>query len=162
MRIIAVNKYFSFNNNLNTAYNDANNKIFEYRTTDANGSKLDLITKTTATAGLKINSDEGNELEICNSTGSKCFNILSKDNNLYIGINSRSSNIYIGGTSTTAPVRIENGAVNISVDSSNYTKNTTTTMTELINYTSNKIMNDINAVKDKQELIISKNSLVLV
>ena len=157
-----LNKYFSFNNNLNTAYNDANKKIFEYRTTDANGSKLDLITKTTATAGLKINSDAGKELEICNSVGSKCFNIFSDDEGLYIGVNARSSNIYIGGNKTNAPVRIENGAVNIGVDSSNYTRDTTVSMRELINQTSNKIMADVNAVKDKQELIISKNSLVLI
>ena len=157
-----LNKYFSFNNNLNSAYNDANNKIFEYRTTDANGSKLDLITKTTATAGLKINSDVGKELAICNSTGSKCFNIFSDEEGLYIGMNARSSNIYIGGNKTTAPVRIENGTVNIGFDSSNYTRDTTASMRELINLTSNKIMTDVNAVKDKQELIISKNSLVLV
>ena len=157
-----LNKYFSFNNNLNTAYNDANKKIFEYRTTDANGSKLDLITKTTATAGLKINSDAGKELEICNSVGTKCFNIFSDDEGLYIGVNARSSNIYIGGNKTTAPVRIENGEVNIGTNSSNYTRDTTVSMRELINQTSNKIMADVNAVKDKQELIILKNSLVLV
>ena len=142
-----LNKYFSFNNNLNTAYNDANNKIFEYRTTDANGSKLDLITKTTATAGLKINSDANKELEICNSTGTKCFNIFSDDEGLYIGVNARSSNIYIGGTKTTAPVRIENGTVNIGLDNSNYTRDAIVSMRELINQTSNKIMTDVNAVK---------------
>ena len=157
-----LNKYFSFNNNLNTAYNDANKKIFEYRTTDANGSKLDLITKTTATAGLKINSDANKELEICNSTGTKCFNIFSDDEGLYIGVNARSSNIYIGGTKTTAPVRIENGTVNIGLDNSNYTRDTIVSMSELINQTSNKIMTDVNAVKNKQELIISKNSLITV
>ena len=147
---------------MNTAYNDANNKIFEYITTDANGSKLDLITKTTATAGLKINSDAGKELEICNSVGSKCFNIFSDDEGLYIGVNARSSNIYIGGNKTNAPVRIENGTVNIGVNSSNYTRDISVSMSELINQTSNKIMADVNAVKDKQELIISKNSLVLI
>lgn len=157
-----LNKYFSFNNNLNTAYNDANKKIFEYRTTDANGSKLDLITKTTATAGLKINSDANKELEICNSTGTKCFNIFSDDQGLYIGANAINSNIYIGGTKTTAPVRIENGKVNIDFDSSNYTRDVSVSMRELINQTSNKIMTDVNAVKDKQELIISKNSLITV
>jgi hypothetical protein len=157
-----LNKYFSFNNNLNTAYNDANNKIFEYRTTDTNGSKLDLITKTTATAGLKINSDANKELEICNSTGTKCFNIYSDNDGLYIGANARSSNIYIGGNKTTAPMRIENGIVNVGLDNSNYTRDTSVSMKELIIETSNKIMTDMNAVKDKQELIISKNSLVLV
>jgi hypothetical protein len=157
-----LNKYFSFNNNLNTAYNDANNKIFEYRTTDTNGSKLDLITKTTATAGLKINSDANKELEICNSTGTKCFNIYSDNDGLYIGANAISSNIYIGGNKTTAPMRIENGIVNIGFDNSNYTRDTSVSMKELIIQTSNKIMTDISAVKVKQELIISKNSLVLV
>jgi hypothetical protein len=57
-------------------------------------------------------------------------------------------------------VRIENGTVNIGLDSSNYTRDVTVSMRELINLTSNKIMTDVNAVKNKQELIISKNSLI--
>ena len=87
------------------------------------------------------------ELEICNSTGTKCFNIFSDDEGLYIGVNARSSNIYIGGTKTTAPVRIENGTVNIGLDNSNYTRDAIVSMRELINQTSNKIMTDVNAVK---------------
>ena len=161
-----INYKMAGNSNLfTTNISDTNykfKKIFEYRTTDANGSKLDLITKTTATAGLKINSDANKELEICNSTGTKCFNIFSDDEGLYIGVNARSSNIYIGGTKTTAPVRIENGTVNIGLDNSNYTRDTIVSMSELINQTSNKIMTDVNAVKNKQELIISKNSLITV
>jgi hypothetical protein len=48
---------------------------------------LDLISKTTATAGLKINTDPAepnNDLEICNKDGTKCFNISSDNDNLYI------------------------------------------------------------------------------
>ena len=109
-----LNKYFSFNNN-NNGYNDANKKIFEYRTADADINKLNLITKTTAMAGLKINSDSNAELEICNKTGSSCFNISSDDNNLYIYKNGGGANIYIGGNGKTpnAPIKIVNGVASM-------------------------------------------------
>lgn len=140
-----LNKYFSFNNN-NDGYNDANKKIFEYRTADADINKLNLITKTTATAGLKINSDAGKELEICNSFGSNCYNISSDADSLYINnaTGNANKNIYIGGNKTTAPIRVENGIVNIGIDSSNYTKNISDSLKEYIDSTSNKIMTTVN------------------
>ena len=109
-----LNKYFSFNNN-NNGYNDANKKIFEYRTADADINKLNLITKTTAMAGLKINSDSNAELEICNKTGTSCFNISSDDSNLYIYKNGGGANIYIGGNGKTpnAPIKIVNGVASM-------------------------------------------------
>jgi len=140
-----LNKYFSFNNN-NDGYNDANKKIFEYRTADADINKLNLITKTTATAGLKINSDVGKELEICNSFGSNCFNISSDADSLYINnaTGNANRNIYIGGNKTTAPIRVENGIVNIGIDSSNYTKKISDSMKMYIDSTSNIIMAEVN------------------
>ena len=148
-----LNKYFTFSNTLNTNFNDTNNKIFEYRTFGDTVSKLDLITKTTATAGLKVNSDINKEFEICNSTGTKCFQMYSDDDNLFIyGKNANSSNIYIGGNNkNTAPIRIEDGVVKLNdIYGSNYTQNTSNFLIDYINYTSNKIMSDVNAIRDKQ------------
>lgn len=141
-----MNKYFSFNNTTNSPYNDANKKIFEYRTTSSDTSLLDLITKTTATAGLKINSDNVNGLEVCNKTGTNCFNIYGDDDNLYIyGKNQSTSNIYIGSTNkNTAPIRIENGEVKLNdIYGSNYTKNSSNALVDYITLTSNQIMKDI-------------------
>ena len=146
-----LNKYFSFNNN-NDGYNDANKKIFEYRTASNDNNKLNLITKTTATAGLKINSDAGKELEICNSFGSNCYNISSDNDSLYINnaTGNANKNIYIGGNKTTAPIRVENGIVNIGIDSSNYTKNISDSLKEYIDSTSNKIMTTVNTPRPIQ------------
>ena len=110
-----LNKYFSFNINDNGKYGDPNKKIFEYRTAGSDTNKLNLITKTTATAGLKINSDSNAELEICNKTGTNCYNISSDDSNLYIYKNGGGANIYIGGDGKTpnAPFKIVNGVASI-------------------------------------------------
>lgn len=110
-----LNKYFSFNINDNGKYGDPNKKIFEYRTAGSDTNKLNLITKTTATAGLKINSDSNAELEICNKTGTNCYNISSDDSNLYIYKNGGGANIYIGGSDKTqnAPFKIVNGVASI-------------------------------------------------
>jgi hypothetical protein len=110
-----MNKYFEFNNNITTpnAY-DTNKKLFEYRT-DTGGAdatkRLNLITQTTATAGLKINSDptKNDSLQICNSTGANCFQVLSTGNSLSIfkPAGAEGGNeIYIGGKDATAPLRI--------------------------------------------------------
>jgi hypothetical protein len=141
-----LNKYFRFNINDNSKYGDANKKIFEYTTAGNDTSKLNLITKTTATAGLKINSDAGKELEICNSFGSNCYNISSDADSLYINnaTGNANRNIYIGGNKTTAPIRVENGIVNIGIDSSNYTKNISDSLKAYIDSTSNKIMTTVN------------------
>jgi hypothetical protein len=152
-----MNKYFSFNNTTNTPYNDANKKMFEYRTlsTDTT-SRLDLITKTTATAGLKLNSDNANGLEICNKTGTNCFNIFGDDDNLYIyGKNQSTSNIYIGSANkNTAPIRIEDGVVKLNdVYGSNYTRNSSNAIIAYIDFTSNRIMADVNALRVSQSLI---------
>jgi len=64
-----------------------NKKLFEHVTFGNHIPMLDLISKTTATAGLKINTDPAtpnNDLEICDKTGQKCFNISSDNDNLYI------------------------------------------------------------------------------
>ena len=110
-----MNKYFEFNNNITTptAY-DTNKKLFEYRT-DAGGAdatkRLNLITQTTATAGLKINSDptKNDSLQICNSAGANCFQVLSTGESLSIFKPDGASGgkeIYIGGKDATAPLRI--------------------------------------------------------
>jgi hypothetical protein len=151
-----MNKYFAFNNAIPAnAFNEAaNKKIFEYRTvaTDTN-SRLDLITKTTATAGLKISSDSNNAFEVCNREGTNCFNMFGNDNDLYIygtNANQMNRNIYIGGNDkTNAPIRIENGVVKLNdVFGSNYTKDTSNALIRYIDYTSNQIMVDVNALRD--------------
>ena len=156
-----MNKYFAFNNtNAANAFNQTTNKkIFEYRTvaTDTN-SRLDLITKTTATAGLKISSDSNNGLEICNKTGTNCFNMFGNDNDLYIYGTSQqriNRNIYIGSSDkTNAPIRIENGIVKLDdVYGSNYTMATSNAIISHINYTSNQIMTDVNALRARIEQI---------
>lgn len=114
-----MNKYFTFNNANNTnAFNETNKKIFEYRTTGTDpASQLDLITKTTATAGLKVSSDGTTGLEICNKAGTNCFNMYGNDKDLYIygkNQNQMNRNIYIGSDDkTNAPIRIENGIVKL-------------------------------------------------
>ena len=84
-----LNKYFEFNNNATprTPFDNMNKKLFEHVTFGNHIPMLDLISKTTATAGLKINTDSAdsnNDLEICDKTGQKCFNISSDNDNLYI------------------------------------------------------------------------------
>jgi hypothetical protein len=115
-----MNKYFAFNNtNTTNSFNDSTNKkIFEYSTlpTDIN-SRLDLITETTATAGLKINSDSNNPFKVCNKLGTNCFNMYGNDNDLYIygtSANNMNRNIYIGSNDkTNAPISIENSVVKV-------------------------------------------------
>ena len=150
-----MNKYFTFNNtNAANAFNEAaNKKIFEYRTvaTDTN-SRLDLITKTTATAGLKINSDSNNGLEVCNKTGTNCFNMFGNDNDLYIygkNENQMNRNIYIGSNDkANAPIRIENGVVKLyDVYGSNYTKDTSNFLIRYIKQTSNQLINEVYALR---------------
>jgi hypothetical protein len=152
-----MNKYFSFNNTANKPYNDTNNKIFEYRTLSSDtASRLDLITKTTASAGIKVNSDSNNGLEICNKTGTNCFNMYGDDDNLYIyGKNATTNNIYIGSTNkNTAPIRIENGVVKLDdVYGSNYTRNSSNYLIDYIASTSNQIMKDVNALRVSQYLL---------
>jgi len=98
-----LNKYFEFNNNATprTPFDNMNKKLFEHVTFGNHIPMLDLISKTTATAGLKINTDPAipnNDLEICDKTGQKCFNISSDNDNLYI---------YPKGTARTdAPFKI--------------------------------------------------------
>jgi hypothetical protein len=148
-----MNKYFTFNNANNTnAFNETNKKIFEYRTTGTDpASQLDLITKTTATAGLKVSSDGTTGLEICNKTGTNCFNMYGNDNDLYIygkNANQMNRNIYIGSNDKKAPIRIENGVVKLDdVYGSNYTMATSNSIIHHINYTSNRIMTDVNALR---------------
>jgi len=111
-----LNKYFLFNIDNTSKYGDANKKIFEYTTAGSDTSKLNLITKTTATAGLKINSEADKELEICNRMGNNCYNILNNDNGLFIYKKDGANNIYIGGkdaTATSAPFKIVDGTVSI-------------------------------------------------
>jgi len=87
-----LNKYFEFDDMATLAekrkpFNNMNTKLFEYVTSGDHIPMLDLISKTTATAGLKINTDStnpNNDLEICDKTGQKCFNISSDNDNLYI------------------------------------------------------------------------------
>jgi len=156
-----MNKYFAFNNtNAANAFNQTTNKkIFEYRTVAADtNSRLDLITKTTATAGLKISSDSNNAFEVCNKTGTNCFNMFGNDNDLYIygtSQNQMNRNIYIGSKDkTTAPIRIENGIVKLDdVYGSNYTRATSNAIISHINYTSNRIMADVNALRVRIEQI---------
>jgi hypothetical protein len=152
-----MNKYFSFNNTANKPYNDTNNKIFEYRTLSSDtASRLDLITKTTASAGIKVNSDSNNGLEICNKTGTNCFNMYGDDDNLYIyGKNATTNNIYIGSTNkNTAPIRIENGVVKLEdTFGSNYTRNSSNYLIDYITSTSNQIMKDVNALRVSQSLL---------
>jgi hypothetical protein len=115
-----MNKYFAFNNtNTANSFNESTNKkIFEYSTlpTDIN-SRLDLITETTATAGLKINSDSNNPFKVCNKLGTNCFNMYGNDNDLYIygtSANNMNRNIYIGSNDkTNAPISIENSVVKV-------------------------------------------------
>jgi hypothetical protein len=115
-----MNKYFAFNNtNTANSFNESTNKkIFEYSTlpTDIN-SRLDLITETTATAGLKINSDSNNPFKVCNKWGTNCFNMYGNDNDLYIygtSANNMNRNIYIGSNDkTNAPISIENSVVKV-------------------------------------------------
>jgi hypothetical protein len=152
-----MNKYFSFNNTANTPYNDTNNKIFEYRTLSGDtASRLDLITKTTASAGIKVNSDSNNGLEICNKNGTNCFNMYGDDDNLYIyGKNATTNNIYIGSANkNTAPIRIERGEVMLNdVYGSNYTRNSSNAIIAYIDFTSNRIMADVNALRLSQSLV---------
>ena len=102
-----LNKYFTFTNAENT---DGNKKIFEYRTAAVDSTtRLNLITKTTATAGLKLNTDTNKEFELCNSMGEKCFNMRSADDSLSIykpTTQGGSGKIYIGGNDETAPLKI--------------------------------------------------------
>ena len=102
-----LNKYFTFTNAANT---DGNKKIFEYRTAAVDPTtRLNLITKTTATAGLKLNTDTDKEFELCNSLGTKCFNMYSTDDSLSIykpTTQGGSKNIYIGGNDANAPLKI--------------------------------------------------------
>jgi len=111
-----LNKYFVFNDNAalatsRTPFNNMNNKLFEYVTSGEHIPMLDLIRKTTATAGLKINTDStnaDNDLEICNKDGNNCFNI-SSDN--------VSDTLYIykkGTVRANAPFKIVNGVVDTS------------------------------------------------
>ena len=160
-----MNKYFTFNNSANTPYDNANKKIFEYRalgTDAASGvsgaggitSRLDLITQTTATAGLKINSDNTNGFEICNKGGTSCFNMFGDSDSLYIyGKNETANNIYIGGANkNTAPIRIERGKVLLNdIQGSNYTMNSSNAIIEYINFTSNRIMTDVLALHAAQQ-----------
>lgn len=115
-----MNKYFAFNNtNTANSFNESTNKkIFEYRTVASDiNSRLDLITETTATAGLKINSDSNNPFKVCNKSGMSCFNMYGNDNDLYIygtNPNNMNRNIYIGSDDkTNAPIRIENSVVKV-------------------------------------------------
>ena len=115
-----LNKYFVFNDNAisttsRTPFNNMNTKLFEYVTSGEHIPMLDLIRKTTATAGLKINTDStnpNNDLEICNKDGNNCFNI-SSDN--------VSDTLYIykkGTVRANAPFKIVNGVVDTSGGSS--------------------------------------------
>ena len=153
-----MNKYFTFNNSANTPYDNANKKIFEYRALGGEGaaggagstSRLDLITKTTATAGLKINSDNTTGFEICNKAGTSCFNMFGDNDSLYIyGKNETANNIYIGSANkNTAPIRIEGGAVLLNdIQGSNYTMNSSNAIIDYINFTSNRIMTDVLALR---------------
>jgi hypothetical protein len=174
-----MNKYFTFNNSANTPYDNANKKIFEYRALGTDGvgagtagaagaagsvsggaggitSRLDLITQTTATAGLKINSDNTNGFEICNKGGTSCFNMFGDSDSLYIyGKNeaAAANNIYIGGANkNTAPIRIESGKVLLNdIQGSNYTMNSSNAIIEYINFTSNRIMTDVLALHAAQQ-----------
>jgi len=107
-----LNKYFTFANAANA---DGNKKIFEYRTAAVDPTtRLNLITKTTATAGLKLNTDTDKEFEICNAMGNKCFNMYSTDDSLSIykpTTQGGSKDIYIGGNDANAPLKIVNGKV---------------------------------------------------
>ena len=109
-----LNKYFTFTNAANT---DGNKKIFEYRTAAVDPTtRLNLITKTTATAGLKLNTDTDKEFELCNSMGTKCFNMYSTDDSLSIykpTTQGGSKNIYIGGNDANAPLKIVGNKVYI-------------------------------------------------
>lgn len=109
-----LNKYFTFTNAENT---DGNKKIFEYRTAAVDSTtRLNLITKTTATAGLKLNTDTNKEFELCNSLGEKCFNMRSADDSLSIykpTTQGGSGKIYIGGNDETAPLKIVGNKVYI-------------------------------------------------
>ena len=102
-----LNKYFTFANAANT---DGNKKIFEYTTAAVDPTaRLNLITKTTATAGLKLNTDTDKEFELCNAMGTKCFNMYSTDDSLSIykpTTQGGSKNIYIGGNNENAPLKI--------------------------------------------------------
>ena len=172
-----MNKYFTFNNTANTPYNDANKKIFEYRALGTDGagsgtsgtsgaggaggaggitSRLDLIAKTTATAGLKINSDNTNAFEICNKAGTSCFNMFGDDDSLYIyGKNqaAAANNIYIGSANkNTAPIRIEKGVVLLNdIQGSNYTMNSSNAIIAYLEFTSNRIMKDVLALHASQQ-----------
>jgi hypothetical protein len=111
-----MNKYFKFNN-ADNATAGTNKKLFEYRTTTVDATAhLNLITQTTAVAGLKINSDATNSFQICNSLGNKCFQVLSTDDSLSIhkpaGMLGK-SDIYIGGNSPSAPLAIVDGKTQI-------------------------------------------------
>jgi len=153
-----MNKYFTFNNSANTPYNDANKKIFEYRAlgTDSVSGRLDLIAQTTATAGLKINSDNTNAFEICNKAGTSCFNMFGDDDSLYIyGKNeaAAANNIYIGSADkNTAPIRIEKGVVLLNdIQGSNYTMNSSNAIIAYLEFTSNRIMTDVLALHASQQ-----------
>lgn len=111
-----MNRYFKFNNADNVTAN-TNKKLFEYRTTTPDATaNLNLITQTTAVAGLKINSDATNSFQLCNSTGDKCFQVLSTDNSLSIfkptGMLGK-SDIYIGGNDATSPLAVVDGKTQI-------------------------------------------------
>ena len=151
-----MNKYFTFNNENNTnAFNETNKKIFEYRTTGTDPvSQLDLITKTTATAGLKVSSDGTTGLEVCNKTGTNCFNMYGNDNDLYIygkNDNQMNRNIYIGSNDKNAPIRIENGIVKLNdVDVS-------TIRTDV-----SSIRTDVNTLAAKSKAVADANYAVTV
>ena len=111
-----MNRYFKFNNADNVTAN-TNKKLFEYRTTTPDATaNLNLITQTTAVAGLKINSDATNSFQLCNSMGDKCFQVLSTDNSLSIfkptGMLGK-SDIYIGGNDATSPLAVVDGKTQI-------------------------------------------------
>jgi hypothetical protein len=149
-----MNKYFTFNNtDAANAFNQTTNKkIFEYRTvaTDTN-SRLDLITKTTATAGLKISSDSNNAFEVCNKTGTNCFNMFGNDNDLYIygtSENQMNRNIYIGSSDkTNAPISIENNIVKIN----NVNISTLRTDANTLRTDANTLRTDVDALRVKIE-----------
>jgi len=116
-----MNRFFEFNNAANTPY-DNNKKLFEYRTTPTDATaRLNLITQTTVAAGLKVNTDatnatDTNSLQICNKTGTNCFQVLSTDNSLSIykpvgELNMK--NIYIGGNTASSPLAVINGMTHI-------------------------------------------------
>ena len=112
-----LNNYFTFKEG-DDQFNSTTKKIYEYKTFDDHISqlKLELQTKTTALSGFQLNTNVDKVLGICNADGSKCFQVLSTDDNLsiYKPTNQKGNNdIYIGGNDATAPIKIVNGEVYI-------------------------------------------------